>query len=148
MARRLLISLSVTVETIAILALYATNLSSCQPEIETLCVNAVDDPIECSTLTQKFNCSACQPLSFYVQNASKYLTSNVEMVFTKGSHCLPPPPHGAPVVNFTRVSNFTMKGLGRISYNSSEEGAIQPSSVITCSCSQNKSGIQVKCSSY
>jgi hypothetical protein len=34
-----------------------------------------------------------------------------------------------------------MIGLGRVSYNSSEEGAIQPSSVITCSCSQNKSGI-------
>jgi hypothetical protein len=34
-----------------------------------------------------------------------------------------------------------MIGLGGISYNSSEEGAIQPSSVISCSCSQNKSGI-------
>ena len=34
-----------------------------------------------------------------------------------------------------------MKGLGRISYNSSKEGAVQPSSVITCSCGQNKSGI-------
>jgi hypothetical protein len=88
-----------------------------------------------------FNCSACQPLSLYVQNSSKYLTSNVEMVFAKGIHCLSPPPHGAPVVNLTGVSNFTMIGLGNISYNSSEEGAIQPSSVITCSCSQNKSGI-------
>ena len=142
MARRLPMSLAVMeIITIILLVLYATHLSSCHPEIETLCVNAVDDPTECSTLTQRFNCSVCQPLSFYVQCASKYLTSNVEMMFTKGSHCLPPPPHGAPVVNLTRVSNFTMKGLGDISYNSSEEGAVQPSSVITCSCDQNKSGI-------
>ena len=139
MSRRLLISLAVT--EIVTIILYATHLSSCQPKIETLCVNAVDDPTECSALTQRFNCSACQPLSLYVQNASKYLTSNVEMVFMEGSHCLPPPPHGAPVVNLTGVSNFTMKGLGDIFYNSSEEGAVQPSSVITCSCSQNKSGI-------
>ena len=36
-----------------------------------------------------------------------------------------------------------MKGLaiGNISYNPLEEGAIQPSSIKTCSCSQNKSGI-------
>ena len=143
MAKKLLISLTV-MKIIVIIILYTTRLSSCQPKIETLCVNAADDPTGCSALTQRFNCSACQPLSLYVQNASEYLTSNVEMVFTKGSHCLPPPPHGAPelaVVNLTGVSNFTMKGLGRISYNSSEEGAVQPSSVITCSCSQNKSGI-------
>ena len=137
----LLISLTVTEIVAILLVLYATPSNSYQPKIETLCVNAVDAPTGCSALTQRFNCSACQPLSFYVQSASKYLTSNVEMVFTKGSHCLPPSPHGAPVVNLTRVSNFKMKGLGRISYNSSEEGAIQPSSVITCSCSQNKSAI-------
>ena len=144
MARRfsLLISLTITeIVAISLLVLYATPSNSYQPKIETLCVNTVDDPTECSALTQRFNCSACQPLSFYVQNASKYLTSNVEMVFTKGSHCLPPPLHGAPVVNLTGVSNFKMKGLGRISYNSSEEGTVQPSSVITCSCGQNKSGI-------
>ena len=142
MARRLLISLAVTeIITMVLLVLYTTHLSSCQPKIETLCVNAVDDPTECSTLNRMFNCSACQPLSFYVQNVSRYLTSNVEMVFTKGSHCLLPSPHAAPVVNLTGVSNFIMKGLGNISYNSSEEGAVQPSSVITCSCSQNKSGI-------
>ena len=139
MAKKLLIVTKIIV--IILLGLYTTRSNSYQPKIETLCVNAADDPTGCSILTQRFNCSACQPLSLYVRNASRYLTSNVEMVFTKGSHCLPPPPHGAPVVNLTRVSNFTMKGLGDISYNSSEEGAVQPSSVITCSCSQNKSGI-------
>ena len=63
------------------------------------------------------------------------------MMFATGNHCFSPSADGATVVNVSRVSNFTMKGLGNISYNPSEEGAIQPSSVITCSCSKNKSGI-------
>ena len=138
MARKLLISLTIT-EIIIISVLYATHLSSCHPESETLC--AVDDITECSSLIQQFNCTACQSLSLYVQNVSKYFNSNVKMIFTMGSHCLPLPPDGATVVNVTGVSNFTMKGLGDVSYNVSEEGATQPSSVITCSCSQNKTGI-------
>ena len=71
--------------------------------------------------------------------------SNVKMIFTMGEHCLHVPPNhygeNNIIVNLTGVSNFTMKGLGNISYNSSEENAIQPSRVITCSCSRKKSGI-------
>ena len=76
-------------------------------------------------------------------SANRYLTSNVKIIFASGSHCLHVPPnnYGENVVNLTGVSNFTMKGLGNVSYNASEEGATQPSSVITCSCSQKKSGI-------
>ncbi|MCG8620486.1 MAG: hypothetical protein MJE68_00620, partial [Proteobacteria bacterium] len=38
--------------------------------------------------------------------------------------------------------NFTMKGLGKITYNPSEEGAIHSSSVIACSChGEKRSGI-------
>ena len=87
MTRKLLISLTVA-EIVVITVLYTTHLSSCQPEIKPLCINAADDTTGCSTLTQIFNCSACQPLSLYIQNVSKYLTSNVEMVFTMGNHCL------------------------------------------------------------
>ena len=63
------------------------------------------------------------------------------MVFAAGNHCLSQPLSGATVVNVTGISNFTIKGLGNISYDTSEEGAIKPSSVITCSCHQNKSGL-------
>ena len=98
-------------------------------------------PSSASAFTQMFNCTVCKPLSIYTQNNGKYFSGSVEMVFMMGNHCLSPPPDGVAVINVTGVSNFTMKGLGNISYNPSEEGAIQPSSVITCSCSQNKSGI-------
>ena len=43
------------------------------------------------------------------------------------NHCLPPSTSDAALINVTGVSNFTMKGLGNISYNQSEEGAIYPS---------------------
>ena len=144
MARKLQISLSTVMEIIVIAVLCTTHLSMSNhhdPEIKTLCVSAVDDSTKCSELTQSLNCSVCQPLSLYIQNVNSYFNSNVNMVFTVGNHCLPPPPDGTPVVSVIGVSNFTMKGLGSVSYNPSEEGAIQPSSVITCSCSQNKSGI-------
>ena len=88
-----------------------------------------------------YNCTICRPLSFYIQKVGKYFINNVKMMFVMGSHCLSPPPDGETVINITGVSNFTMKGLSQISYNPSEEGAIQPSSVISCSCSQKKSGI-------
>ena len=140
MAKKLISLLTVT-EITVLVVLCTTHLSNCHPDIKTLCVHAVDDSTECSALTQSLNCSVCQLLSFYIQNVNKYFNSNVRMVFTMGNHCLPLPPDGAPVINVTGVSNFTMKGLGNVSYNPSEEGAIQPSSVITCSCSQNKSGI-------
>ena len=141
MARKLPIGLTIT-EMIVIAILYVTHLSSCHPEYKILCVvTSVDDTTECYSLIQRFNCTTCQPLSSYIQNVSRYFNSNVKMLFTMGSHCLPPPPDGPTVVNVTGVSNFTMKGLGNISYNASEEGATQPSSVITCSCSQNKTGI-------
>ena len=63
------------------------------------------------------------------------------MIFAMGKHCLHvcPNGYGESIMNLIGVSNFTMKGLGNVSYNPSEEGAIQPSSVIRCSCSQNKS---------
>ena len=138
--RKLLMSLTVT-EIVVITLLHATHLSTCQLEIKTLCVREMDSASECFTLTQMFNCSACQSLSFYTQNISKYFTSNVEMMFAMGNHCLSPSADGATVINVTGVSNFTMKGLGNVSYNPSEEGAVQPSSVITCSCSHSKSGI-------
>ena len=122
----------------------ATQFNSYQDEsrIVTLCVS--ENTTECSTsaFTQMFNCTACKPLSFYIQNSGRYFIGNVEMVFTMGDHCLSPSADGETIINITGVSNFTMKGLGNISYNPSEEGAIQPSSVITCSCSRNKSGIQ------
>ena len=133
MARKLLISL--------IVILHATHLSSCQSEPKTLCVHVADNASECSALTQMYNCIVCQPLSFYIQNISKYFIYNAKMMFTMGNHCLPPLPNGETVVNISGVSNFTMIGLGNVSYNPSEEGAVQPSSVITCSCSQRKSGI-------
>ena len=109
--------------------------------IVTLCVS--ENTTECSTsaFTQMLNCTACKPLSFYIQNSGRYFIDNVEMVFTMGDHCLSPSADGETIINITGVSNFTMKGLGNISYNPSEEGAIQPSSVITCNCSRNKSGI-------
>ena len=107
MARRFSLLISLTVmEIVAILVLYATPSSNYQPKIETLCVNAGDNPTECSALTQMFNCSACQPLSLYVQNVSKYLTSNVEMVFTKGSHCLPPPPQGFEIYFYKSMTQY------------------------------------------
>ena len=132
-----------TVTEIVVTALFcATHLSSCQPrnQIKTVCVIAVDNTTECSILSHIFNCSVCQTLSFYFQNVSNCLTSNMKMVFTMGNHCLITPSDGsAPLlVNLTGVSNFSMIGLGNISYNPSEEGSVHPSSVITCSCSQNK----------
>ena len=114
-------------------------MSSCHSESKTLCV--IIDITECDSLIHRFHCTTCQSLSLYVQNVSKYFNSNVKMLFTTGSHCLLLPPDSATVVNVTGVSNFTMKGLGDVSYNASEEGATQPSSVITCSCSQNKTRI-------
>jgi hypothetical protein len=81
-------------------------------------------------------------LSDYIQNSSEYFTNKTTLIFTDGRHYLPPPSDGETVINITGVSNFTMKGLGKISYNPSEEGAIQPSSVIACSChGGNRSGI-------
>ena len=143
MTRKLLISMNSTKIIILIAVLYATLLSSCHPEskIDILCVNALDNITECSALTKTFNCTTCQRLSIYIQNVSKYFNSNVKMIFSMGNHFLSPPPEGTTVVNVTGVSNFTMKGLGDVLYNASEEGATQPSSVITCSCSQNKTGI-------
>ena len=142
MARQLQISLFAM---IIAAVLHATQSNNYQPESKTvtLCVTENDDATECSAsvFTQVFNCTACKPLSFYIQNKGRYFSDNVEMVFTMGNHCLSPSADGETIVNITGVSNFTMKGLGNISYNPSEEGAIQPSSVITCSCSQKKSGI-------
>ena len=138
MARELLNQI---IEVTIIVVLHATHLSSYHHESKTLCVYAADKANECSNLTLMFNCSECQPLSFYIQNVSKYFNSNIETVFTTGDHCLSPPPGSSVVVNLTEISNFTMKGLGNVSYNVSEEGATQPSSVITCGCSQNKSAI-------
>ena len=130
---------------IIVAILYIAHLSSCHivNESKILCVSTSENAAECSTMILKYKCTVCQPLSSYVLNVSNYLTSNVKMIFATGEHCLhvPPNDYGESIVNLTEMSNFTMKGLGNISYNTSEEGAIQPSSVITCSCSQNKSGI-------
>ena len=142
MARELPNQISLTVvEVMIVVILHATHLSSYNHESKTLCVYAADKATECSDLILMFNCSECQPLSFYVQSVRKYFNSNVEIVFTVGNHCLSPPPGSAAVVNLTGVSNFTMKGLGNVTYNVLEEGATQPSSVIACSCSQTKSAI-------
>ena len=142
MTKRKLTSLTETEIVIIALLHSMLLLNSCQPEIITLCVHEMDNPAtDCPALTQMFNCTECQPLSFYIRNVSKYFTSNIEMMFATGNHCLSPSADGATVVNVSGVSTFTMKGLGSISYNASEEGAIQSSSVITCSCSQNKSGL-------
>ena len=139
MARNLLISLTVAKIIVIVAVLHAKYLSSCQPESTTLCVN--NNATECSVLTQMLNCTLCQPLSFYIQNVSKYFKSNVRLMFSTGNHCLPPSADSAGIVNVTGISNFAMIGLGNVSYNLSEEGAVQPSSVITCSCSHTKSGI-------
>ena len=142
MAEKLLIRLAVAEVIIIVAVLHAKYWSSCQPESTTLCVNnEMDNAAECSALTQMLNCTACQPLSFYIHNVSKYFTSNVRMMFTAGNHYLPSSADGTTIFNVSGVSNFTMKGLGNISYNLLEEGAVQPSSVITCGYSQNKSGI-------
>ena len=112
-----------------------------QPKI--LCVvskNATSE--DCSALMLTFNCTVCQLLSDYIQNSSEYFTNNTMLIFTDGRHCLPPPSGGETVINITGVSNFTMKGLGKITYNPSEEGAIHSSSVIACSChGEKRSGI-------
>ena len=141
MKGKLFISL-VTIIIVAIL--YIAHLSSCHlvNGSKILCVSASENAAECTTFMPKYKCTICQPLSSYVLNVSNYLTSNVKMIFAMGEHCLRVPnDYGESIVNLTEISNFTMKGLGNISYNMSEEGAIQPSSVITCSCSQKKSGI-------
>ena len=119
--------------------LYTAYFSSGHPAYKILCVHSVDSG--CVSLKQKFNCTACKSLPSYILNVSNYFTSNTKMVFTEGNHCLSQPPGGVTVVNVTGISNFTMKGLGNVSYEASEEGAIKPSSIITCSCHQNKSGI-------
>ena len=116
-----------------------SNFSSChQPANQTLCV--ITDITNC-TAALPFNCTTCQPLSSYIQNVSDYFTSNTEMIFTAGTHRIHLPPDGAPVVNITGVSNFSMIGLGPVSNNSSEEGASQPSSIISCNNQLNRGGI-------
>ena len=118
-----------------------------QPESKILCVTENDNVTECSSsasaFTQMLNCTAhaCKPLSFYIRNNRRYFSSNVEMVFTMENHCLSPSTNGETIVNITGVSNFTMKGLGNISHNPSEEGTIQISRIVACSCSQITSGI-------
>ena len=121
-------------------------LSMCiyqQPKI--LCVvTSLNNISNCSALTLEVNCTACQQLSYYIRNVSEHFSNNTVLIFTKGTHYLPLPPDGATVVNVTGVSNFTMKGLGDVSYDASEEGATQPSSVISCNCHGNytqRSGI-------
>ena len=118
--------------------------SRCYQQPQVLCVvpvNLSESENDCSALIPKFNCTTCQPLSNYIQNVSEYFTNNTMLIFTDGAHCLSPPPEGETAINITAVSNFTMKGLGNSSYNPSEEGAIHPSSVITCSCHGQRSGI-------
>ena len=121
-------------------------LSMCiykQPKI--LCVvTSLNNISNCSALTLEVNCTVCQQLSYYIRNVSEHFSNNTVLIFTKGTHYLPLPPDGATVVNVTGVSNFTMKGLGDVSYDASEEGATQPSSVISCNCHGNytqRSGI-------
>lgn len=133
---------------VAVLTIFAGLLvfGSCQvshPLRKTLCVNTLENNIfNCSALKLKFNCTVCQPLSSYIQDVNQYFTNNTEMVFTEGTHCLRPPSNITAVINVTGIFNFTMKGLGTVSYNSKEEGATQPSSVISCNCSSpDKSGI-------
>ena len=139
MIKKVLVSLAAIIVAI----LYIICLSSRQSEAKILCISTSESTAQCSTLKQNYDCNICQPFSSYVLNVSKYFTSNVTVIFAMGEHCLhvPPNDYGENIMNMTGVSNFTMKGLGNISYNPSEEGAIQPSSVITCSCSQNGSAI-------
>ena len=131
---------------IVIASLHIARLSSCNDvnESKILCVSASENATECTTqFMPRYNCTVCRPLSHYVLNGSNYLTSNVKMIFAVEEHCLHalPNDHSENIVNLTGVSNFTMKGLGNVTNDQSEEGSVQPSSVITCSCSQNKSAI-------
>ena len=48
----------------------------------------------------------CHPLSYYVQQVSRYFVSNTTMVFLDGTHFIETM---QPVV-ITNVENFTMKG--------------------------------------
>ena len=124
-------------------ALSVLQLSSCSDKWQqtTHCVVTDAAKPNCSVLKVKFNCTTCQPLSGYIENVYDYFTNNTKMIFTEGTHCLHHPPGNSTVVNVTGVTNFTMRGLGTVSYNSLEEGATQPSSIISCKCSQNRSGI-------
>ena len=89
----------------------------------------VSDSTNCSS----FPDSECHPLSFYVKNVSNYFTNNTVMVFTSGQHRLSLSPDGAPVVNVTGVSHFSMIGRGAVMYDMSNDGAPLPKSTISCS---------------
>ena len=136
MATKLLTSLAVLVYIDIFISSSAIDTQS-----SILCVDTLENAAvgNCSSITE-FKCKSCQELSHYVNNVDKYFTSNTIVVFTSGRHCLewPQGRNEDKVVNVTRISNFSMIGHGAVSLSSDplDEGTPQPSSTISCRCSQ------------
>ena len=106
-------------------------------------VYVISDNSNCSSLPTELKGLECHPLSFYVMNVSKYFTNNTKMLITAGTHELPLPHNGHPlvtVVNVTGISNFSMIGIGPVRYSKipSDEGSPLPSSTILCSVHKDK----------